>query len=109
MGASGFGVAFDCCRQRMKTVDLEKRDRSARLADDRLDDRVARAQATMQHYQIGLRLNDDAAPSSFVEPEGRATCNRMPAADVDIGPLRLTGERQMEMIVLHVLRIGQWL
>src|ERR1700722_18259428 len=76
-------------------------------ADDAADRRVARAQAGVQGGEFRLRLDHDAAPAPFVEPERDIVGARVAAADVDIGSCLLSGEGEGEMIVLEVLRVGK--
>ena len=91
----------------MQAVDLEEFRFARRGADHSFDLRVARPQAPMQRGEILLRLDHDAAPPALVEPERDAAGDRVSAADVDVASLLSSGKREVEVIVLHVLRIGQ--
>src|SRR5262245_30927384 len=61
----------------------------------------------MQRRQIGLRLDHDAGPSTLVEPKRDAPGNRMSAADVDVSAMARPAKRNIEVIVLHVLGVGE--
>ena len=50
-----------------------------------------------------LRLNYNAPPAAFIEPERHVVGNRMPCTDIDIGSSGLPRESKREMIVLEIL------
>ena len=57
----------------------------------------------LRSRKFGLRLDYYAAPAAFIEPKGYIISNRMPCADIDVGPSRLSRERDRKMIVLEIL------
>src|SRR6185369_13976885 len=102
-----FRVASNSGRQAMQPVDPEELSFARSVSYDGFDQRVAGAQAPMQRRQVRLRLDHDSTPAPLVEPERDATRDRMSAADVDVSSLTRAAERNVEMIVLHVLGVGQ--
>src|SRR5262249_46048172 len=94
-------------RQAMQAVDLEEFRFAGGGADHSFDQRVAWPQASMQRGEIRLRLDHDAAPAALIEPERDAARDRVSAAEVDVASLLSSGKREVEMIVLHVLGIGE--
>src|SRR5690242_7981272 len=91
----------------MQPVDPEEFCFTRRAADHGFDQHVAWTHAPMQCRQIGLRLDHDPAPSTLVEPERDAARDWMSAADVDVASLARSSERDIEVIIFHVLSVGQ--
>ena len=85
----------------MQTVDPMEVDFAAMSSDQATNRKIARAQPLVQRHEFRLRLDDDALPAAFIEPERHVVGNRMPGTDIDIGPSGLSREGKREMIVLE--------
>ena len=87
----------------MQTFDHMEVDFAAVTSDQATNREIARTQPLVQRLKFRLRLDDDAVPAALIEPEGHVVGNRMPCADIDIGPSGLSREGKREMIVLEIL------
>ena len=87
----------------MQTFDHMEVEFAAVPSDQAANREVARTQALVQRRKFGLRLDHNALPAAFVEPERNVVGNRMPCTDIDIGPGGLSREGKRKMIVLEVL------
>ena len=63
---------------------------------------VARTQPRVERLKFRLRLDDNALPATFIEPERHVVGNRMPCTDIDVGPGGLSREGKREMIVFEI-------
>ena len=76
---------------------------AAVTSDQATNRKVARTQPLVQRHKVRLRLDYNALPAAFIEPERHVVGNRVPCTDIDIGPSRLSRKGKREMIVLEIL------
>src|SRR5215467_15990693 len=91
----------------MQSLDLEEVRFAGGGADDGFDQCVAWPQPEMQRCELGLRLDHDAAPAALIKPERDAAGDRVSATDIDVSSLTGARKRAVEVIVFHILGIGQ--
>ena len=91
----------------MQTFHRVEVDFAAVASDQATNRQIAWPQPLIQRRKFGLRLHDDAAPAALVEPEGHIVRDRMPGADIDIGPGGLSREGKRQVIVLEILCVGE--
>ena len=71
------------------------------------DHDIARAHGGIGSGELLLRLNHQPAPALLVEVKGDVIGHDMAAADIDVKPGGDIGEHLGEVIILHVLGIGE--
>jgi hypothetical protein len=103
----GVGVFIDSGRESVELLKDVKVSQTGPTPDQSADAAVARSQSAEKIEEIALRLDDNALPAAFVEPERNVIGDRVSAADIDIRTGTLAREGEPQMIVFHVLRVGE--